>query len=218
LRKMGTRPSRTPCKPSRVRLIVGIGRRTVRSATFLPSWTSCTKTTWPSNRFAGFCALAFLRIGLSPAGDTILGQVQSERRLHSLYTAARDLVTSEALLEPFVIEAGALRAGDPRFANRRVLDAQAHADLLAEIPTLVSRTTLQREFGASRAEVEALLAERSWSPNHKTRSSDCGGALLRRKVLWGMCLKRRCRSLGVEEGRGLCIRSWWPGFWPHFSA
>lgn len=93
------------------------------------------------------------------ASETILGEVQPERRLHSLYTAARQLATTEALLESFLVEAGALTADDPRFADRRVFDAQAHADLLAEIPTLVSRATLQREIGATRAEVEALVAE-----------------------------------------------------------
>lgn len=93
------------------------------------------------------------------AGETVLGEIQSERRLHSLYTAARQLATTEALLEPFLVKAGALTADDPRFADRRVFDAQIHADLLAEIPTLVSRATLQHEIGASRAEIEALVAE-----------------------------------------------------------
>lgn len=42
------------------------------------------------------------------AGEIVLGEVQSERRLHSLYSAARDIGVSEELLEPFLIEAGAL--------------------------------------------------------------------------------------------------------------
>ena len=110
----------------------------------------------PFRRVLRDCILANWPIA---AGETILGEVQSERRMHSLYTAARTLATTMALLEPFLVEAGALKAGDPRFADRRVFDAQIHADLLAEIPTLVSRATLQREIGASRAEVEALVAE-----------------------------------------------------------
>jgi hypothetical protein len=57
------------------------------------------------------------------AGETVLGKIQSERRLHSLSTAARQLATTEALLEPFLVEAGALTADAPRFADRRVFDA-----------------------------------------------------------------------------------------------
>lgn len=98
------------------------------------------------------------------AGETVLGEVQPERRLHSLYSAAREVGVTEELLEPFLIEAGALIAGDPRFSNRRVFSAKDHAALLAEIPTLVSLKTLEREIGASRTELARLVSEGLLTP------------------------------------------------------
>lgn len=98
------------------------------------------------------------------AGETVLGEVQPERRLHSLYSAAKEVGVTEELLEPFLIEAGALTAGDLRFSNRRVFSAADHAALLAEIPTLVSLKTLQREIGASRTELARLVSEGMLTP------------------------------------------------------
>ena len=98
------------------------------------------------------------------AGETVLGEAQPERRLHSLYSAAREVGVTEELLEPFLIEAGALTAGDLRFSNRRVFCAKDHAALLAEIPTLVSLKTLQREIGASRTELARLVSEGMLTP------------------------------------------------------
>ena len=93
------------------------------------------------------------------AGETVLGEVQTERRLHSLYSAARDFGMSEELLEPFLIEAGALNAGNPRFSNRRVFSAKDHAALLAEIPALVSFHTLKGKIGINRTELAKLESE-----------------------------------------------------------
>lgn len=93
------------------------------------------------------------------AGETILGEVQTQRRLHSLYGAAKELGTTEELLELFLIEAGALDPGDPHYANRRVFPVVDFASLLAEIPTLVSLATLRAELGISRNEIGALVAE-----------------------------------------------------------
>lgn len=98
------------------------------------------------------------------SGETVLGEVLLERRLHSLYSAAQETAVGEELLEPFLVEAGALTRGDTRFPNRRVFSARDHADLLAEIPTLVSLRTLRRELGATRNELERLVAERLLIP------------------------------------------------------
>ncbi|MDP2086687.1 MAG: TniQ family protein, partial [Gemmobacter sp.] len=98
------------------------------------------------------------------AGEIVLGEVQPERRLHSLYSAAREVGVTEELLEPFLIVAGALIAGDTRYSNRRVFNAKDHAALLAEIPTLVSLKTLQREMGASRTELARLVSEGLLTP------------------------------------------------------
>jgi hypothetical protein len=68
-----------------------------------------------------------------------------------------EIGVTEELFKPFLIEAGALTAGDPRFSNRRVCVAQEHAGLLAEVTTLVSPRALNREIGASRTELERLV-------------------------------------------------------------
>ena len=94
-----------------------------------------------------------------PAGEDVLGEILTERRLHSLHTAAAELGTTKALLEPFLVEAGAIPALDPRPASRRVFDVNEHATLLAEIPRLASLRALREAIGASRNEIEALVDE-----------------------------------------------------------
>jgi hypothetical protein len=107
------------------------------------------------------CILSVWPVG---AGETVLGEVQTERRLHSLYSAARDIGVSEELLEPFLIEAGALTAGDPRYSNRRVCSAKDHAALLAEIRALVSLHTLKSEIRISWTELARLVSEGLLTP------------------------------------------------------
>lgn len=104
------------------------------------------------------------------AGETVLGEVQHHRRLHSLYSAAAEIGTTEERLEPFLIEAGALVSGDTRFSNRRVFSAVDHAALLAEVSTLVSQKTLMREIGASRTELATLVAEGLLTPRYPSES------------------------------------------------
>ncbi len=48
------------------------------------------------------------------AGEVVLGEVVPQRRLHSLRTASLETGIGVRALEPFLIEAGALREGDPR--------------------------------------------------------------------------------------------------------
>jgi hypothetical protein len=117
------------------------------------------------------------------AGETVLGEVHPERRLHSLYSAAREVGVTEELLEPFLIEAGALSAGDPRYSNRRVFSAKDHAALLAEIPTLVSLKTLQREIGASRTELARLVTEGFLTPRVQNEAVHLRWSLVQAKAL-----------------------------------
>lgn len=100
-----------------------------------------------------------LLMWLIAAGEMVLGEVQTERRLHSLYSAARELGTTEELLEPFLVEAGALDPADPHYANRRVFPVADFASLLAEIPTLVNLATLRADLGVSRNEIKAMVAQ-----------------------------------------------------------
>jgi len=126
------------------------------------------------------------------AGETVLGEVQSERRLHSLYSAARDFGVSEELLEPFLIEAGALTAGDPRYSNRRVFSAKDHAALLAEIPTLVSFHTLKSKIGISRTELARLVSEELLTPRVQNEAVHLRWSLPQAKdLLAGLMAKAR---------------------------
>lgn len=117
------------------------------------------------------------------AGEAVLGEVQTERRLHSLYSAARDFGVGVEFLEPFLIEAGALSPHDTRFANRRVFSAADHAELLAEVPTLVSIRTLKREIGASRTELDRLIAEDILVPRVKNENVRLRWSLVKAKNL-----------------------------------
>ncbi len=91
--------------------------------------------------------------------EVLLGEVVIERRLHSLVTAAKEIDVGAQVIESFLIEAGALSSKDSRPWSRRVFDAQAHAGLLAEIPTLVGSITMRNAMGATKRELIALEEE-----------------------------------------------------------
>lgn len=141
------------------------------------------------------CILSVWPVG---AGETVLGEVQPERRLHSLYSAARDCCVTEELLEPFLIEAGALTQGDPRFSNRRVFNAQEHAALLAEIPSLVSLRTLKREIVASRTELARLVSEGLLTPRLQNEAVRLRWSLAQAKDLLAS-LQAKARPLSPSE-------------------
>lgn len=90
------------------------------------------------------------------SGEVVLGEALPQRQLHSLLTASRETGIGTKVLEQFLIEAGAIEAGDPRPQSRRLFEAQDHAGLLAEIPTLVGPLTMRRAMGATNAELVAL--------------------------------------------------------------
>lgn len=92
-------------------------------------------------------------------GETVLGQVVAERRLHSVTTAAKEAGIGTKVLEHFLVEAGAIAADDPRPQSRRLFDAKAYAELLVEIPTLVGPIAMRAAMGATRMELIALAAE-----------------------------------------------------------
>jgi hypothetical protein len=92
-------------------------------------------------------------------GDTLLGEVVEERRLHSLVTAAKEIGIGVQVIEHFLLEVGALPEQDDRPWSRRVFDAQAHAELLAEIPTLVGPKVMRGTMGATLHELRALEDE-----------------------------------------------------------
>jgi hypothetical protein len=93
------------------------------------------------------------------AGDDVLGQVLTERRLHSLVTAEAETGIGAKLLEQFLIESGALSADDGRPQSRRLFDAKTCAELLAEIPTLVGPIAMRTAMGATQLELTGLAEE-----------------------------------------------------------
>lgn len=90
-------------------------------------------------------------------GDVILGEVLPQRRLHSLRTASSEAGVGTKVLENFLIETGAIGRNDPRPESRRLFDAQAHVELLAEIPTLVGPIAMRKAMGATKMELIALV-------------------------------------------------------------
>ncbi len=97
-------------------------------------------------------------------GEILLGEVVTERRLHSLLTAAKEIGVGAQVIEHFLIEIGALSSEDSRPRNRRVFDAKTHAELLAEIPTLVGSITMRKAMGATKHELVALEEESLLNP------------------------------------------------------
>jgi hypothetical protein len=92
-------------------------------------------------------------------GELLLGEVVTERRLHSVATAAKEIGVGAQVVEPFLIEAGAIAQRDDCTQSRRVFDAQTHAALLKEIPTLVGPAAMRKAMGATKRELLALTEE-----------------------------------------------------------
>lgn len=92
-------------------------------------------------------------------GETLIGEVVAERRLHSVATAAREAGVGVEVLEQFLVEAGAIPHGGDRPANRTVFEARPYAELLAEIPTLVGPKAMRVAMGATETELAALEEE-----------------------------------------------------------
>ncbi len=92
-------------------------------------------------------------------GEVVLGEVVTERRLHSLVTASRETGVGPSVIEQFLVEVGALPERDGRPPNRRLFDARANAALLAELPTLVGPIAMREAMGATRQELVALEEE-----------------------------------------------------------
>jgi hypothetical protein len=63
------------------------------------------------------------------------------------------------VIEPFLIEAGAVPEEDDRPPSRQVFEARPYAELLAEIPTLVSPGVMREAMGATKSELKALEEE-----------------------------------------------------------
>lgn len=92
-------------------------------------------------------------------GETLIGEVVAERRLHSVASAAKEAGVGVEVIEQFLREAGAVPEGDDRPASRAVFEARPYAELLAEIPTLVGPRAMCAAMGATKTELAALEEE-----------------------------------------------------------
>ncbi|MDZ4135700.1 MAG: hypothetical protein U1D06_08920, partial [Paracoccaceae bacterium] len=68
-----------------------------------------------------------------------------------------------------LVEAGALKKGDNRPNSRRLFDARANAELIAEIPALVGPLAIRTAMGATVQELTALVDEGLLIPRTKAR-------------------------------------------------
>ena len=89
-------------------------------------------------------------------GAVLLGRKASQRKLHSVTTAAMVLPVTERRLRPLLVEAGVISDGDPRPDSRTVFDAQAHGMALRVIRSLVTDQQMRRTVGITEAELRAL--------------------------------------------------------------
>jgi hypothetical protein len=116
-------------------------------------------------------------------GTVLLGQTVSERKLHSVGTAATALRVTERRLRPLLVEAGVLAADDPRPDSRAVFDAQAHGGTLRAIGSLVTDPQMRRAVGMTEAELHAIeqdgvLQPRTRLPGARLRWLEADGLAL----------------------------------------
>jgi hypothetical protein len=105
-------------------------------------------------------------------GEELLGEPVLVRRKHSISSAAEEIGVGQKLVRQFLIEAGVIDRDDPRPDARVVFDADQHAALLSEIPTLVGPIAMQDAMGATKMELigleeEGLLVPRTRIPSVK---------------------------------------------------
>ncbi|WP_128254951.1 TniQ family protein [Falsirhodobacter deserti] len=108
------------------------------------------------------------------AGELVFGVPVTERRLHSVASAAAGIGVDGVRLRPLLVEAGALEADDPRPDARATFDARRFAPLLDDITRRVDQAAMRRALGASPAELGALekdgiLRPRTALPNARLR-------------------------------------------------
>lgn len=97
-------------------------------------------------------------------GEEVLGEIVTERRLHSVYTAAKEVGTTKARLAQLLVEVGALTQDDTRPPHRRVFDARQNAPFMAAVTSMASLRDLRKAMGATRNEIDALIEEEILTP------------------------------------------------------
>lgn len=90
------------------------------------------------------------------AGESVLGHVLDQRRIHSVSTAATETRIRPDRLRPLLIEAEALAADDPRPHARATFDARRFASFLTDMSQLVPDGEMREALGATDTEFMAL--------------------------------------------------------------
>lgn len=93
------------------------------------------------------------------AGQPVIGQALTRRKLHSVLTASREIGVDSRRLRPLLIEAGVLAEDDPRPDSRATFEAQKYNDLLQELGSLVSDRQMRTAIGATEVELASLEAD-----------------------------------------------------------
>jgi hypothetical protein len=135
-------------------------------------------------------------------GTDLLGEVVTERRLHSVHTAAQEAGIGTAPMEQLLIAAGAIAANDPRPAARKTFAAAPHAELLAEIPTLIGSRRCARPWGLTRTRSRPWSPTAFWhrAPRACRRLGGCGTA----SIWWPRCRRGRHASRRGRRGGRAC--------------
>lgn len=116
-------------------------------------------------------------------GAVLLGQEVSQRKLHSVTTAAMALRVTERRLRPLLVEAGIIATDDPRPDSRAVFDAQSHGVMLDVIGSFVTDPQMRSTVGMTEAELRSLeqdgvLQPRTRLPGARLRWVEADGKAL----------------------------------------
>jgi hypothetical protein len=133
--------------------------------------------------FADVVRSVVLEIWPVAEGAVLLGQEVSQRRLHSVSTAAKALRVTERRLRPLLVEAGIIAPEDPRPDSRAVFDAEVHEKALRSLASLVTDPQMRRTVGMTEAELRALeqdgvLQPRTRLPGARLRWLEADGQAL----------------------------------------
>ena len=92
-------------------------------------------------------------------GTDLLGEHVATRKLHSVTTAAREAGTEPELMRKLLIDAEVIDANGALPDRRTTFSAEVANPILARISDVVSLRTMRDVLGATRTELEALVAE-----------------------------------------------------------
>ncbi len=90
-------------------------------------------------------------------GDTVLGYVQPERRLHSVVTAAKEANVGPKLMQELLIDCGAISDSADSPNSRKTFSAGLYEKFLEEIPKLVGPAEMCAAMNMTRSEFRSLV-------------------------------------------------------------